>query len=158
MIRSRSMAALAAFAVLMALWGVLAACEVASAAEWSTWQGAKQASYYSGSGSASGIHAKNKMAVPISKVVSKKKWKRGSEKYRRSHFFYGERVQLKVTKGRYKGKIRTFVVVDCGLFGGSGGWYKGAWRSRLFDLHVNGISGFLGRSEGVNYVKWRYAK
>lgn len=158
MIRSRSMAALAVFASLIALWGVLVACEVASATEWSTWQGAKQASYYSGSGSASGIHAKNKLAVPISKVVKKSKWKKGSAKFKRTHFYYGEKVQLRVVKGRYRGAVRTWTVVDCGGFGHCGGYMNRKYCARWFDLHKSSIGHFLGTREGINYVTWRYQK
>lgn len=150
--------ALTAFVVMIALWGFLAASEVGFATEWSNWQSVKQASYYGGYGSASGIKAKNKVAVPIERVVSKKKWKRLSKKNKSRYFYYGERLSLQVVKGKHKGKKRTFTVVDCGGFGYVSGRYKGRSVGRWYDLHEDGISGFLGRSEGVCYVRWRYVK
>ena len=101
-----------------------------------TWNSPVQCSYYTecGARTASGTAVTSKsmgVAVPYNKVVSKKTWKKGSKAYKRSHFYYGEKLELKHGKRTVKVKV-----VDCGGFGYCGQYYKGKWAPRLFDLQI----------------------
>ena len=102
----------------------------------SKWYGPVQVSFYTlaenGPVTASGYRMTESslgVAVPIQTVVSKKTWKRGSASFKKTHFYYGEKIKLK--HGKYTCTAR---VVDCGGFGSYGCYYKGKWRKRLFDL------------------------
>lgn len=116
------------------------------------WNGPVQCSYYKEHGqTASGAYATSKsmgVAVPYDKVVKKKQWKKGSAKYKRTHFYYGERLELKHGK-----RTATVKVVDCGGFGYWGCYYKGKWAPRLFDLQV-AVKKKL-KCNDVDLIKWR---
>lgn len=154
--------ALAVFALLIALWGSVAASKAAYATEWSKWKSPHQATFYTDYGAtASGriIRADSQfVAVDWSRVVSKKRWKAGTAKFRKTHFFYGERIQLERLNGSWKGRKRTLIVADCGSFGRSGQYWKGSWRSRWWDLTNGARLGFISWAEGVCVVRWRYEK
>ena len=125
--------------------------ENAQAAE--KWNGPVQCSYYTqiGCKSANGSTVTTKsmaVAVPWNKVVSKKAWKKGSKAYKRTHFYYGEKIELK------HGKCKCIVKVnDCGGFGSYGQYYKGKWRPRLFDLQV-AVKKKL-RCGSTDIIRWR---
>lgn len=153
--------------IVMLVSMLIISCDTAHAAtKWSGWQDAKQATFYTDmGGTASGriIKPKSKyVAVDMSRVVSKKRWKKGSAKFRRSHFWYGEKLQLRRINGKYKGKVRTVTVADCGSFCGAGqmlGRGKNArWIDRWFDLTNGARLGFITWDEGVGAVTWRYEK
>lgn len=117
------------------------------------WNGPVQCSYYTqiGCKTANGNTVTTKsmaVAVPWNKVVSKSKWKKGSAKYKKTHFYYGEKVELKHGKRTCIVKIN-----DCGGFGYSGQYWKGKWRPRLFDLQV-AVKKKL-KCGDVDIIKWR---
>ena len=117
------------------------------------WNGPVQCSYYTciGNKTANGSTVTTKsmaVAVPWNKVVSKSKWKKGSAKYKKTHFYYGEKVELKHGKRTCIVKIN-----DCGGFGYSGQYWKGKWRPRLFDLQV-AVKKKLKCSD-VDIIRWR---
>lgn len=118
------------------------------------WNSSVQCSYYTEYGkTASGVRATSKsmgVAVPINKVVSKKKWKKGSAKYKRTHFYYGEKLVLKHGKRTVKVKV-----VDCGGFGSYGIRYKGKWAPRLFDLQIAVKKKLHCKSTDI--IQWRIA-
>lgn len=120
------------------------------------WNGPVQASYYTlaenGPITASGYRMTESslgVAVPMQTVVSKKAWKRGSASFKKTHFYYGEKIKLK--HGKYTCTAR---VVDCGGFGSCGCYYKGKWRKRLFDLQP-AVKRKLHCGD-VGIVKWAY--
>lgn len=122
------------------------------------WNGPVQCSYYTlaenGSATASGIPMTNRsmgVAVPMETVVSKSRWKRGSKSFKRTHFYYGEKLQLK--RGKY---VCTAKVVDCGAFGRYGCQYKGKWRKRLFDLQP-AVKRKLHCGD-LGIIRWKVAK
>lgn len=128
-----------------------------SKAHAATWHGPVQASHYTiaenGSQTASGIRMTNSsmcVAVPMNKVCSRTKWKRGSSYFKRTHFYYGEKLRLK--KGSRTCTVR---VADCGGFGRCGGYYKGKWRQRMFDLQP-AVKRYL-RCGGLSYIYWKVA-
>ena len=117
------------------------------------WNDPVQCSYYTmiGSHTANGSLVTTKtmgVAVPYNKVVSKSKWKKGSKKYKRTHFYYGEKLELKHGKRTVKVKV-----VDCGGFGYYGQYKKGKWYPRLFDLQV-AVKHKL-KCNDVDIIKWR---
>lgn len=154
----------------------------AYAAEWSSWNAPKQATFYTDLGcTASGkiINSSSKyVAVDMSRVVSKAKWKKMSAKDKRRFFYYGEKLQIQhLTK---KKKPVTVVVADCGSFRGAGQYFSAKknsktrklypaywknrdksykWYSRSFDLTNSArIAVGITWGEGVGMVRWRYAK
>lgn len=157
---TRKGAALAAFLLLVAIWSAVLV-ETASATEWSKWKAPKQASYYTELGAtASGRTIKpgsKFVAVDMSRVVSKKRWLKGSEKFRSSHWYYGQRIQIQSMSK--KKKPVTVTVADCGSFGWAGQYWKGKYRPRWFDL-TNSARKAVGlkASAGVCVVRWRYQK
>ena len=89
-------------------------------------------------------YSTKQVAVPYQMIVNKKTWKsHKSKSYRKSHFYYRQKIHLK--KGKYK---VTATVTDCGGFLGYGRYYKGKWIPRTFDLqpavykalHINGTA------------------
>ena len=120
------------------------------------WNGPVQVSFYTlaenGPITASGYRMTESslgVAVPMQTVVSKNAWKRGSVSFKKTHFYYGEKIKLK--HGKYTCVAR---VVDCGGFGSCGCYYKGIWRKRLFDLQP-AVKRKLHCGD-VEIVKWAY--
>ena len=91
------------------------------------------------------------ISVPMQKIVSKKQWKAGSYKYKRNHFYYGERIKLK------RGK-RTVIakVVDCGSFYSCGCYYKGTWIPRDFDLQPAVFTALGMNKYSTSIIKWKW--
>ena len=116
-------------AVLAAIVVLMASPDFAKAKEKVTWNDPVQCSYYTPTGSkcANGYSytwntKAMRVAVPYDKIVSKKTWKKGSKKFKQTHFYYGEKLELKHSNRTVKVKV-----VDCGGFGYSGQYYKGKW-------------------------------
>lgn len=89
------------------------------------------------------------IAVPVQMVVSKKTWKsHKSRAYRLTHFYYHEKIKLKVGK-------RTVVatVEDCGGFLGFGG----SRYERLFDI-TPAVFNTLRVGKGTGTLSWTYMK
>lgn len=89
------------------------------------------------------------VAVPYQRIVSKSTWKsRKSRSYRLTHFYYHEKIKLKVGK-------RTVVawVEDCGGFLGFGG----SRYDRMFDI-TPAVFNALGVGKGTGTLSWTYAK
>lgn len=89
------------------------------------------------------------IAVPMQMVVSKKTWKsHKSRAYRLTHFYYHEKIKLKVGK-------RTVVatVEDCGGFFGFGG----SRYERLFDI-TPAVFNTLRVGKGTGILSWTYMK
>lgn len=143
-----------ALTMLMACAAFLATPQDAEAKAKITWNSPVQCSYYTEYGmTASGAKAASKtmgVAVPYNKVVSKKTWKKGSAKFKRTHFYYGEKLVLKHGK-----RTATVKVVDCGGFGSYGQTYKGKWAPRLFDLQI-AVKKKL-KAGDTDIITWRIA-
>ena len=89
------------------------------------------------------------IAVPSQYIVSKSTWlKHKSLVYRKTHFYYHEKIQLR--KGN---RTVTCSVEDCGGFKG----YGGSKYERLFDI-TPAVYNALGVGQGVGVVKWRFLK
>ena len=91
------------------------------------------------------------VAVPMQKIVSKKLWQAGSYKYKRSHFYYGDRIKFKRGKKTVVAKV-----VDCGGFYGCGCYYKGAWIARDFDLQPAVFTALGMNKYSTSIVKWKW--
>ena len=89
------------------------------------------------------------VAVPMERIVSKEKWKRLSAKNKKQYFYYHEKLTLK--HGNYTCVVW---VEDCGGFGSYGGYYKGKWRKRMFDLQP-AVKKAL-HVGGTDFVKFKY--
>ncbi len=94
------------------------------------------------------------VAVPYQQIVSKKSWKRHkSEKWRRTHFYYGERISFKRKVGK-KTYTVTARVTDCGGFKGCGRYSRGKWIPRQFDMQPAVFKAL--HISGLGVVKWKY--
>ena len=91
------------------------------------------------------------VAVPMQKIVSKKQWQAGNSQYKRSHFYYGERIKLKRSKKTVVAKV-----VDCGGFYSCGCYYKGAWITRDFDLQPAVFTALDMNKYSTCIVKWKW--
>ena len=91
------------------------------------------------------------VAVPMQKIVSKKKWKASSYQYKCNHFYYGERIKFKRGKKTVVAKV-----VDCGGFYGSGCYYKDAWIPRNFDLQPAVFTALGMNKYSTCLVKWKW--
>lgn len=114
----------------------------------------------------------------MSRVVKKKTWMKGNAAFKRTHFYYGEKLQIQHLNK--KKKPVTVIVADCGSFGGAGQCFsakknsrtrtlypdywknrdrKYKWYSRWFDLtNASRLAVGITWNEGVGMVRWRYEK
>ena len=90
-------------------------------------------------------------AVPMQKIVSKKQWLAGNSRYKRSHFYYGERIKFKRGKKTVVAKV-----MDCGGFYGCGCYYKSTWMLRDFDLQPAVFTALGMNRNSTSIVKWKW--
>lgn len=125
--------------------------------KWSSKSNYKQASCYGPyegeTITATGKYITNKtkyVAVPYQRIVSKKKWKKLNKKNKYKYFYYGQKIKL------YHGHKSIIVSVqDCGDLLSSGCYYKGKWRSRLFDLTPVVFNKLKIHDVGLVKFKWK---